>query len=686
MDDGHQMGLFPMRESDWHSWLHEALPMPNVPSSAPVVLDLFAGCGGLALGFEVQGFRSIGYEMKKAAVNTYSGNLSGDCHKAFLDIGKPDEAAEVIIGGPPCQPFSQFGYQRGKRDRRNGFPVFLDAVDRIRPKIAIIENVRGALYRNKDYLRSVVHELERFGYTVETKILNAVHYGVPQKRERVVIVASTVGWHWPEPLVTEPITAGTALGKMAFQEGPDSQYLTPSMDKYIAEYERRSHCVTPRDLHLDRPSRTVTCRNLGAATSDMLRLRMSSGKRRRLTVREGARLQGFPDWFEFAGNEYEQYEQIGNAVAPLLGLALARSARAALTMELPRREEGNCRRRIMAMDVLASDPASEKIEQALNILRSVGVPLRSYTKRRQERVAKALLAVGHLQPHMTWSETVSFFDKGPKPVTTREIIRFWNAHYGESLADSSYDDVRRKDLAILVEAKLVLPSAADPTADTNDGTRGYAISKESLELIRSYGSNGWEEQLRLFRQNAGVLADRLSKAREFKMVPVKLPGGQAYNLSPGPHNQIQKAIIEEFLPRFSKGAEVLYIGDTSKKVLHMDAEKLRSLGMAEPSRAMLPDVLAYDKEQKWLFVIEAVHSSNPIDPLRHLALRRLTENATVGCVFVSAFMDMPAFARFSKAISWETEVWIVDEPDHMIHFDGEQFLGPFQPDLGALRS
>ncbi len=677
MDNGHQQGLFTMGESDWHSWLHKALPKPNVPSGAPVVLDLFAGCGGLTLGFEVQGFRSIGYEMKKAVVDTYSANLSGDCHEVFLEIGKPDEAAEVIIGGPPCQPFSQFGYQRGKRDRRNGFPVFLNAVDRIRPKIALIENVRGALYRNKDYLRSVVNELERFGYTVETRILNAVHYGVPQRRERVVIVASTVGWRWPEPLVTAPITAGTALGEMAFQEGPDTHYLTPSMDKYIAEYERRSHCVTPRDLHLDRPSRTVTCRNLGAATSDMMRLRMPGGERRRLTVREGARLQGFPDWFEFAGNEYEQYEQIGNAVAPLLGLALAQSVKAALAMELPRAEERTDRRHITAMDVLASDPASEKVEQALNILRSIGVPLRSYTKRRQERVAKALLAVGYLQPHMLWSEAKSFFDEGPKPVTTREIIRFWNAHYGEKLADSSYDDVRRKDLVILVEAKLVMPSAADPTADTNDGTRGYAIPKESLKLIQSYGRDGWEEQLQMFRQNAGMLADRLSKAREFKMVPVKLPTGQTYNLSPGPHNQIQKAIIEEFLPRFSKGAEVLYIGDTSKKVLHMDAEKLRSLGIAEPSRSMLPDVLAYDDEQEWLFVIEAVHSSNPIDQLRHLALRRLTENATVGCVFVSAFIDMSAFARFSKAISWETEVWIADEPDHMIHFDGGQFLGPY---------
>ena len=678
MGDGQQIGLFSMGEGDWHSWLHEALPRPDVSPGAPVVLDLFAGCGGLALGFEVQGFRSIGYEMKKAAVDTYSANLSGDCHEEFLEVGKPDEAAEVIIGGPPCQPFSQFGYQRGKRDRRDGFPVFLNAVERIRPKIALIENVRGALYRNKDYLRLVAHELERLGYTVETKVLNAVHYGVPQKRERVVIVASTVGWHWPAPLVAEPITAGAALGDMAFQEGPDSHYLTSSMDEYIAEYERRSHCVTPRDLHLDRPSRTVTCRNLGAATSDMLRLRMPSGKRRRLTVREGARLQGFPDWFEFAGNEYEQCEQIGNAVAPLLGLALARSVKVALDMESPGTEKGNSGRHIMTTDILTSDPASEKVEQALNILRSIGVPLRDYTRRRQQRVAKALLAVGHLQPHTPWSEAASFLDEGPNPVTTREIIRFWNTHYGENLADASYDDVRRKDLIILEEANLVMRSAANPAADTNDGTRGYALPEEALKLIRSYGSESWEEQLLLFRQSAGVLADRLSKAREFRMVPVRLPSGEMFNLSPGPHNQIQKAIIEDFLPRFSKGAEVLYIGDTSKRVIYVDAEKLRSLGIAEPSRdTILPDVLAYDDDQKWLFVIEAVHSSNPIDPLRLLALRRLTENASVGCVFVSAFMNMNAFARFSKAISWETEVWIVDEPDHMIHFDGERFLGPY---------
>ena len=659
---------------DWLSWLDTTLPKPDVSSSAPFVLDLFAGCGGLALGFEVQGFRSIGFEMERYAVDTYAKNLSGDCHETVLEMGMPEEKADIIIGGPPCQPFSQFGYQRGTRDRRDGFPIFIDAVNRIRPKIAIIENVRGLLYRNKDYLRSVARELERFGYTVDARILKAVDYGVPQKRERVVIVASLVGWRWPTPVVATPVTAGDALGSLAVQEGPDSKYLTPSMYKYIAEYERRSQCVNPRDLHLDKPARTVTCRNLGGATSDMLRLLLPSGKRRRLTVREGARLQSFPDWFEFQGTEYEQYKQIGNAVPPLLGLALARSVRETLDAPFPR---NGYARSTMPTDILAPDPIAEKIEQALNILRSVGVPVRELTKRRKERAALALLAVAHVTPDMPWARAASVFDGGPSPLTTREIIRFWNSHYGQNIADSSYDDVRRKDLLILVEAGLVARSAADPTADINDGRRGYAIPEKPLALLRSYGSESWEGQLLEFRWGVPALKDKLSKAREFKMVPVTLPDGTSYQLSPGPHNEIQKAIIEDFLPRFSRGAQVLYLGDAEQKVLHLDKERLSVLGINELSRELLPDVLAYESERNWLFVIEAVHSSNPIGQLRHLALSRLTRNSTAKSTFISAFATRADFSRFSKDISWETDVWIADDPDHMIHFDGERYLGPY---------
>ena len=266
----------------------------------------------------------------------------------------------------------------------------------------------------------------------------------------------------------------------------------------------------------------------------------------------------------------------------------------------------------MSNDILKTDPASEKIEQALTILRSVGVPVRKLTKRRQERVALALLAVGNLLPDTPWPKAESFFSGGRGPLTTREIIRFWNAHYNQKIADSSYDDVRRKDLIILVEAGLVVRSAANPAADTNDGTRGYAIPEEPLELIRSYGNDSWEDRFLSFRQNVGILTDKLSRAREFKMVPVTLPGGKIHKLSPGPHNRIQKAIIEVFLPRFSKGAQVLYLGDTAKKVIHMDKEMMYSLGIKEFSREMLPDVIAYETERNWLFVIEAVHSSNPI--------------------------------------------------------------------------
>ena len=231
--------------NEWLDWLHSQLPPPAPDRDAVAVLDLFAGCGGLALGFEAVGLATVGYEMKSAAVKTYTRNLEGDCHEVFLQVGTPEVEAEVIIGGPPCQPFSQLGYQRGKHDERDGLPIFIDALRRIRPKIAIMENVRGLLYRNKGYLRAAVQQMQNLGYEVDARILKAVDYGVPQKRERVVVVASRIGWQWPEPTVAEPVTAWVALGPMATTEEPTDKHLTAGMDRYVAKYEARSHCVTP---------------------------------------------------------------------------------------------------------------------------------------------------------------------------------------------------------------------------------------------------------------------------------------------------------------------------------------------------------------------------------------------------------------------------------------------------------
>ena len=231
----------------------------------------------------------------------------------------------MVIGGPPCQPFSVGGLQEGHSDPRNGFPAFLTAVERYQPKLAIFENVRGMLYSNKWYFDQIADTLAELGYTVEHRLLNAVRYGVPQKRERVFCVCHHGGWGWPDPLGFT-FTAGDALGDSARSIPPGPRFLTESMDRYVANYERKSKCVRPRDLHLDLPSRTVTCRNLNGATGDMHRVLLPDGRRRRLTVREGARLQSFPDWFTFDGNEGSQFDQVGNAVPPLLAKAVARSA------------------------------------------------------------------------------------------------------------------------------------------------------------------------------------------------------------------------------------------------------------------------------------------------------------------------------------------------------------------------
>lgn len=296
-------------------------------NGSPLVLDLFAGCGGLALGFEAAGFGTLGYEMESDYAETYRRNLDGDCQQVFLTEETELPGAQVIVGGPPCQPFSVGGSQRGVSDSRNGFPAFLSAVHRKRPLLAMIENVRGMLYRNRWYLEDAISSLRQMGYEVEVKLLNARNYGVPQNRERVIIVAHHGGWEWPKRQPGLPVTAGEALGEMAFEVPEGSQFLTESMDRYIASYEAKSKCIRPRDLHLDRPARTLTCRNLAGATSDMQRVRLLDGRRRRLVVREAARLQSFPDWFEFFGSQTSAFYQVGNAVAPLFALRLAESVR-----------------------------------------------------------------------------------------------------------------------------------------------------------------------------------------------------------------------------------------------------------------------------------------------------------------------------------------------------------------------
>ena len=304
---------------NWIDYINRTLVVPE--NQKYVAIDMFAGCGGLSLGFEAAGIKTIGYEMVKDCCDTYQNNLKSECKQEFITTETHFPQADLIIGGPPCQPFSRSGNQLGKDDARNGFPAFIAAVKKTRPKIWIFENVKGLPESMHDYYESVLSELHDLGYTVEPHVVRMVKYGVPQTRERMVVVGHNGSFVFPQETARR-VTAGEALGELAFQVPADAVFLTKSQDEYIARYEAKSQCKTPRDLHLDKPARTLTCRNLAGGTSDMHRIKLPDGRRRRITVREAARLQSFPDWYEFSGTKDSQFTQIGNAVPPLFAYQL----------------------------------------------------------------------------------------------------------------------------------------------------------------------------------------------------------------------------------------------------------------------------------------------------------------------------------------------------------------------------
>jgi hypothetical protein len=319
------------------------------------------------------------------------------------------------------------------------------------------------------------------------------------------------------------------------------------------------------------------------------------------------------------------------------------------------------------------DETEKLVAEALDILRSFGVPMDKKTIRRREKMAKAFLAVAGLKPGDGW-RGIKIDDPNHRP-RSRDCIRWMNEHFGENISSGSYDDIRRKDLKDPVDAGIVLKAAGLDEAATNDGTRGYAINPEYGRQIVKYGTADWMPSLNQFMLGKVTLDEQLRQRRIRELLPVQI-GDSQVTFSPGEHNQIQKAVIEEFLPRFGYGAEVLYVGDTADKFKHINRRRLEELDFFELGHDKLPDVLAYSRDRNWLFLVEAVHSANPIDPSRKLVLESLAGKCSAGIVFVTAFLTKASFRKFAAEIAWETEVWIAEDPDHMIHFNGDRFLGP----------
>ena len=313
------------------------------------------------------------------------------------------------------------------------------------------------------------------------------------------------------------------------------------------------------------------------------------------------------------------------------------------------------------------------INEALDILVNVGIPFSGKTPRALESMAMAFLAVGGVTK--TWKEVKG--QKENRHLKTREIINFINEHFQENISRGSYDDIRRKHLRLPYLADLILNSADNPNAAQNDPTRGYTIAAEFKELIEYYNTEKWEITLHLFKKNQPTLAELLERKRQMPKIKITLPTGHILSFSKGGHNQLQREIIEEFLPRFGNGCEILYVGDTASKYLYKEEEKLNTLGFFELAHDSLPDIVAYDSKKNWLFLIEAFYSSGPINEERMLELKKALTNCKAELIFVTAFISKSDLKKNITDIAWESEVWTADNPDHVIHFNGGKFLGPY---------
>jgi hypothetical protein len=316
-----------------------------------------------------------------------------------------------------------------------------------------------------------------------------------------------------------------------------------------------------------------------------------------------------------------------------------------------------------------------KLTEAQQILEAIGLP----KKQQNERSALILLALCNLTETDKWKDAknVSMSVVGNRVnAKYKGIMRFIAEHYEKQYAENSRETFRRQTLHQFVQAGIVEHNPENLQLPTNSKDNHYRLTDAALNVIRTFGSKKWNEEVKLFHKSYGSLQEIYNKSRNLQMIPITLTNGKKLIFSPGKHNRVQIAIIQEFASRFASDSEILYVGDTAKKDLYIDADLLKALNIPITEHSKLPDIVLYDKKRNWLFLIEAITSHGPVSPKRIVELEEMLKDCKVGKVYVSAFPDFKEFKKHTGDIAWDTEVWVMDFPEHMIHFNGDRFIGP----------
>lgn len=303
----------------------------------------------------------------------------------------------------------------------------------------------------------------------------------------------------------------------------------------------------------------------------------------------------------------------------------------------------------------------DKVQEAKKFLELVGMP-----KAQQSDICcYAILAMAGMKPNMPWDEASNHW------MRIHDIIQFANTFYGTTYAENSRETFRKQALHRFRTAAL----AEDNGKATNSPNYKYRLTEEALKLLRVFQSAEWQQSLDRFLMYHDRLIDIYASKKKMTMMPVKI-NGMDFRFSVGKHNALQKAIIEEFAPRFAPDSECLYVGDTVEKDLVKNITKLMELGFEITLHDKMPDVVLYREDKDWIYFVESVTSVGPMDPKRILEIAEMTKNVTAGKIFVTAFLDFKTYKKFSESLAWETEVWVAEIPEHMIHLNGDKFLGP----------
>ena len=309
-----------------------------------------------------------------------------------------------------------------------------------------------------------------------------------------------------------------------------------------------------------------------------------------------------------------------------------------------------------------------KQEDAMEIIKSIGLP----RQQQNERSCLTLLALAGLKEEDSWAKT------------QRPLLRIWDImgwmrdQYAKNYAANSRETIRRQTIHQFEQARLIDRNPDDHTRPTNSGDTVYQLTDAAAKVLQAFGKRTFSKACADFVNKHGSLSVAYERTRSLVKVPVTLPDGSKVKLSPGKHNELQRLVIEEFSPRFAHGAIVVYLGDTAAKRLFIARDVLKQLNVPEMNHDKLPDVVLFDQQKNWLFMIEAVTSHGPVSAKRHAELEAVLKDCPASRVYVTAFMDFSAFKKYAADIVWESEVWIADVPDHMIHFNGDKFLGPYQ--------